>query len=68
MIKNKKNIINYYYSENNKVIKKQKYVNTDINTNIYLIKQIFILNLKNMWKFLMNNIKLLMKKIWVIRL
>ena len=68
MIKNKKNIINYYYSENNKVIKKQKYVNTDINTNIYLIKQIFTLNLKNMWKFLMNNIKLLMKKIWVIRL
>lgn len=68
MIKNKKNIINYYYSENNKVIKKQKYVNTDINTNIYLIKQIFILNLKNMWKFLMNNIQLLMKKIWLIRL
>ena len=68
MIKNKKNIINYYYSEKNKVKKKQKYVNTDINTNIYLIKQIFILNLKNMWKFLMNNIKLLMKKIWVIRL
>lgn len=68
MIKNKKNIINYCYSENNKLKKKQKYVNTDINTNIYLIKQIFILNLKNMWKFLMNNIKLLMKKIWVIRL